>query len=176
MKVKRYVGQNMESTLQRVKEEMGRNAVILNKRKIKPGSGLMKLFKKPVYEIVAATDEISLGDGIPVKDYDDGYVALEEKLDRLKATMDTIANSITPSNKEREIPDMLAPYHSAMVKSEVDPEIIHMVMEGVKNKINLNTTYDQEYIYYRFKQEISSYFKRVETIKLVMKNRPLPCS
>lgn len=86
---------------------------------------------------MAATDEISLGDGIPVKDYDDGYVALEEKLDRLKATMDTIANSITPSNKEREIPDMLAPYHSAMVKSEVDPEIIHMVMEGVKTKSTL---------------------------------------
>ena len=166
MKVKRFIGQNMESTLQRVREEMGRNAVILNQRRIRPGSGLMKLFKKPVYEIVAATDEMGLGEGIPIKDTDDGYVALEEKLDRLKATMDTIANSITPADKDREIPEMLAPYHSAMEKSEVDPEVIHMVMEGVKNKINLNTTYDQEYIYYRFKQEISSYFKRVETIKL----------
>ncbi|HQA48590.1 MAG TPA: 50S ribosome-binding GTPase, partial [Bacillota bacterium] len=141
-------------------------AVILNQRRIRPGSGLMKLFKKPVYEIVAATDEMGLGEGIPIKDTDDGYVALEEKLDRLKATMDTIANSITPADKDREIPEMLAPYHLAMEKSEVDPEVIHMVMEGVKNKINLNTTYDQEYIYYRFKQEISSYFKRVETIQL----------
>lgn len=166
MKVKRYVGQNMESTLQKVREEMGRNAVILNKRRIRPGNWLMKLFSKPVYEIVAATDETGLGDGIPLKNSDDGYLALEEKLDRLKAAMDSIANSITPSNQDQMVPDMLAPYYSAMEKSEVDPEIIQMVMEGVKSKINLNTTYDQEYIYYRFKQEISSYFKRVETIKL----------
>ena len=80
--------------------------------------------------------------------------------------MDTIASSITPKNNEQQIPDMLAPYYTVMKDNDIDPEIIHMVMEGVKSKINLNTTYDQEYLYYKFKQEISSYFKRVETIAL----------
>ncbi|MDD2573185.1 MAG: flagellar biosynthesis protein FlhF [Bacillota bacterium] len=166
MKVKRYVGPTVEVTLDRVREEMGRNAVILNRRKIKPGKGLMRIFKKPVYEIVAAIDETEPGAGIPVQDLDDGYQALERKMDYLKATMDTIAGNLSPKDSNREIPEILSPYYTLMKDNDIDPEIIHMVMEGVKSKIDLSTTYDQEYLYYRFKQEISSYFKKVEPISL----------
>jgi flagellar biosynthesis protein FlhF len=166
MKVKRFVGPTVESTLQRVREEMGRNAVILNKRRIKPGSGIVKFFKKPVYEIVAAIDEQGPGAGVPLKDMDDGYLALEEKINSLKVTVDTIASTINAPGGSQDIPDILAPYYTVMKDNDIDPEIIHMIVEGVKNKINLNTTYDQEYLYYKFKQEISSYFKRVEPITL----------
>ncbi|NLO26470.1 MAG: AAA family ATPase [Clostridiales bacterium] len=166
MKVKRYVGSTVEDTLDRVREEMGRNAVILNRRRIKPGKGFLRIFKKPVYEIVAAIDETDSGERIPEQVLEDGYQALERKMDYLKATMESIASNLSAETQDRDIPEVLAPYYNHMKNNDVDPEIIHMVMEGVKSKIDLNTTYDQEYIYYRFKQEISSCFKKVEPLSL----------
>ncbi len=166
MKVKRYVGQTVENTLHRVKEEMGHDAVILNKRRIKPGKGIKKLFNKPVYEILAAVEELEPKAGIPMQALDDGYQGLEEKVDKLKATIDTMMRNLTPNIQDQEIPEFLSPYYSVMKDNDVDPDIIRFVMEGVKSKINLNTTYDQEYLYYKFKQEISSCFKKINTITL----------
>lgn len=166
MKVKRYVGPTIEDTLDRVREEMGRNAVILNRRKIKPGKGLLRIFKKPVYEIVAAIDDKEVGMEIPTKILNDGYAALEQKVDYLKKSMDTIVSNLSTRAEGLEIPVELAPYYSLMKDNDIDPEIIHMIMEGVKSKINLDSDYDQEYLYYRLKQEISTYFKRVKPVSL----------
>ena len=43
MKVKRYVGSTVEDTLDRVREEMGSNAEILNRSRIKPGKGILRI-------------------------------------------------------------------------------------------------------------------------------------
>ena len=165
MKVKRYVGSTVEDTLDRVREEMGRNAVILNRRRIKPGKGFLRIFKKPVYEIVAAIDETDSGERIPEQVLEDGYQALERKWITLRRPWIHCQQPVG-GNQDRDIPEVLAPYYNHMKNNDVDPEIIHMLMEGVKSKIDLYTTYDQEYIYYRFKQEISSSFKKVEPLSL----------
>jgi flagellar biosynthesis protein FlhF len=166
MKVKRYVGQSVEDTLQKIKDEMGNNAIILNKRRIKPGKGILRIFKKPVYEILAAIDEYEYKADIASQTTDGGYRVLEEKVDKLNTTIDTIINKMAPDNQE-ELPDILAPYYALMKDNDIDPEIIHFIMEGVRNKINLNTTYDQEYLYYKFKQEIAACFKKIKPIELL---------
>ena len=56
MKVKRYLVQDMNEAMIKIKNELGMDAVILNTRKIKTG-GLLKWFRKPVIEVVAAVDE-----------------------------------------------------------------------------------------------------------------------
>ncbi len=61
MKVKRYVGETAQEALQKVKSDLGRDAIILNTRKIRK-KGLMGLFAKPLIEVVATIDsDISSG-------------------------------------------------------------------------------------------------------------------
>jgi flagellar biosynthesis protein FlhF len=165
MKMKRYVGQSVEEALQRIKSEMGNNAVILNKRRIKPGKGIFKIFKKPVYEILAAIDEYEYNAGPTDKSSDNGYRGLEKKVDRLNTSIDAIINKMAPDVGD-DLPDNLASFYALMKDNDIDPEIIHFIIEGVKNKINLNTEYDKEYLYYKFKQEIAACFKKVKPIEL----------
>lgn len=56
MKVKRYIVNDMNEAMVKIKSELGIDAVILNTRKIKTG-GLFRFFKKPLLEVVAAVDE-----------------------------------------------------------------------------------------------------------------------
>lgn len=55
MKVKRYVGETAQEALQKVKTDLGRDAIILNTRKIRK-KGLMGFFTKPLVEVVATID------------------------------------------------------------------------------------------------------------------------
>lgn len=56
MNVKRYIANDVQEAMQKIKQELGRDAVILHTRKIKQ-SGLKKWFSKPLVEVVAAVDE-----------------------------------------------------------------------------------------------------------------------
>ncbi|MCK8058777.1 MULTISPECIES: flagellar biosynthesis protein FlhF [unclassified Fusibacter] len=56
MNVKRYIAKDVQEAMQKVRLEMGRDAVILHTRKIKQ-KGLKGLFTKPLVEVVAAVDE-----------------------------------------------------------------------------------------------------------------------
>jgi len=61
MKVKRYVGETAQEAMQKVKSDLGRDAIILNTRKIRK-KGLAGLFSKPLIEVVATIDnDISSG-------------------------------------------------------------------------------------------------------------------
>jgi flagellar biosynthesis protein FlhF len=55
MKVKRYVGETAQEAMQKVKSDLGRDAIILNTRKIRQ-KGLMGFFAKPLIEVVATID------------------------------------------------------------------------------------------------------------------------
>lgn len=165
MKMKRYVGPSMEDALQRVRSEMGKNAVILNKRRIKPGKGILKLFKKPVYEILAAIDEFEYSTGSEEKNIDGAYRVLEKKVDRINNSIDAIIDKISTQDNEG-LPDIFAPFHALLKDNEIDPEVISQIIEGVKNEINLNSEYDPEYLYFKFKQQIASYFKKIRPIEL----------
>lgn len=55
MKVKRYVGETAQEALQKVKSDLGRDAIILNTRKIRR-KGLAGFFSKPLIEVVATID------------------------------------------------------------------------------------------------------------------------
>ncbi len=55
MKVKRYVGETVQEAMQKVKSDLGRDAIILNTRKIRK-KGLTGFFAKPLVEVVATID------------------------------------------------------------------------------------------------------------------------
>jgi len=55
MKVKRYIGETVQDALQKVRTELGRDAIIINTRKMRK-RGLKGLFSRPIIEVVAAID------------------------------------------------------------------------------------------------------------------------
>lgn len=55
MKVKRYVGETAQEAMQKVRSDLGRDAIILNTRKIRR-KGLAGIFSKPLIEVVATID------------------------------------------------------------------------------------------------------------------------
>lgn len=58
MKIKKFQGNTETEAMLKVKEELGKEALILNIKTIKP-KGFYRFFKKPSIEITAATDEKS---------------------------------------------------------------------------------------------------------------------
>ena len=56
MKIKRYIGDSVQDAYQKVRVELGRDAVIINTRKIRR-KGIKGFFSKPVIEVVAAVDD-----------------------------------------------------------------------------------------------------------------------
>jgi flagellar biosynthesis protein FlhF len=61
VKVKRYVGETAQEAMQKVKSDLGRDAIILTTRKIRR-KGLTGFFMKPLIEVVATIDnDISTG-------------------------------------------------------------------------------------------------------------------
>ena len=55
MKVKRYVGETAQEAMQKVRSDLGRDAIILNTRKIRR-KGIAGIFSKPLIEVVATID------------------------------------------------------------------------------------------------------------------------
>jgi flagellar biosynthesis protein FlhF len=55
MRIKRYEGSDIQEVLQRIKSELGRDAVILHSQRLRKG-GFLGLGAKLRYEVLAATD------------------------------------------------------------------------------------------------------------------------
>lgn len=56
MQIKRYRGADMQEALQKVKKDLGADAVILSTRQVRGGMGTFGLFGKPMLEVTAARD------------------------------------------------------------------------------------------------------------------------
>lgn len=56
MQIKRYRGTDMQEALQKVKKDLGTDAIILSTRKVRSGGGTFGLFGKPQLEVTAARD------------------------------------------------------------------------------------------------------------------------
>lgn len=59
MKIRKYQGANEKEAMLKIKEELGREALIVSVKNIKP-KGLYRLFKKPYVEVTAALDDRSI--------------------------------------------------------------------------------------------------------------------
>ena len=56
MTINKFQGKTEEEAIEKAKQEMGENVVIMNVKTIKP-KGVASLFKKTIYEVTAAKEE-----------------------------------------------------------------------------------------------------------------------
>ena len=189
MKIKRYMGKDMQEVMLKVKFDLGSNAIILNTRKIKQ-KGFLKFFNRPLVEVLAAVDETAT---IPRQDvsspkkellsrveetetvseisqqYDkkDNMFDLEMKINQIGELLQKIYSDIKPQNKtgqRSESSNILDIFENNLIANNVDrsvaAEIIGRVRNSVSNDANINEVATKIY------NEISELLGEARTIEM----------
>jgi len=141
MRVKRYIGKNTHEAIQKVKGELGNEAIILNTRFI-PKKGWFKWFAKPLVEVVAAVDELAYPDlrlsarqpDLTLFQKNFSNTVFPERLENsINAMAEMIKNLIDTSALGSKSNSFTTGEHSAfykqLVKSEVQEDISKMLIE-----------------------------------------------
>ncbi|NLC68466.1 MAG: flagellar biosynthesis protein FlhF [Clostridiaceae bacterium] len=160
MKVKRYMGNNFQEAMLKVKVEMGDDALILNTKKIRK-KGLFGIFSKPMVEILAALDESRKMDSeIQTK-----VNNMEEILKRIYLKMQNSSYTTGLNRRKSCISSytaMMELFYNNLVKNEVDEEIARAIVEDAGKKAGKDAGInDFISILYNY---ITGIFKSPETI------------
>lgn len=149
MKIRRYMGNNAQEAILKVKMDLGTDAIILNTRKVRR-KGLRNLFSKPMVEVLAAIDEYSTSRKETTKvekdsDFDKKtshkFDVLENKFANMEALLtnvfnklnsDNVASDEDPKSSADKILDL---FYSNLIKNEVDKIITEEIINKVREKI-----------------------------------------
>lgn len=160
MKIKRYEAATDQEAILKVKEDLGKDAVILNIKKIQP-KGLFKLFKKPSVEVTAAYEDRSIDtnlfqsklDALKEKpiDKNNEIESLEKKIDNIENMLNKVStkmvnyeSTLSKSNVSKYNSAELQIIYNNLLDNDVIPEVADKLLEGLQeiiqndsNKINL---------------------------------------
>lgn len=124
MKIRRYLGNNTQEAILKVKMDLGNEAIILNTRKVRR-KGLFKMFAKPMVEVLAAIDEdYGKKKEVEVKKIDERTIAaakeiqeknnfdkkeekiseLENKVSKMESLLEKIYNTVHNGENKEERP------------------------------------------------------------------------
>lgn len=163
MKIKKYTGLNEKEAMFKVREELGREALIVNVKKIKP-KGVFKFFRKPYVEVTAASDEKTVdpvveqsaeqvAPTIDLKAKDEGeldegsFIHLLRELSRKELNQEpttydasaVMASAVTKSetvklSDDKEVHEpVLTMIYEQLLENEVDEKIINELMVGLED-------------------------------------------
>lgn len=140
MRIKRYIGNNTQEAILKVKADLGADSLILNTKKVRR-KGFINLFKKPMIEVLAAVDNyqvtpdqektLSLSDR--VNDIELMLHKINKKLDDTSSiqVQDTISK-----NPEQDISSkMLKLFYNNLISSEVQIKIAEKIIEDTRTII-----------------------------------------
>lgn len=137
MKLRRYIGKDMQEAMLKVKMELGNEAIILNTKKIRQ-KGFWKFFSKPLIELLVGVDDYS-AKVVANTEKDDNSKADDKKADDKK-----VNDSKVDDTKNDTITDQEIDKH-ALTKEEKGKiielenrlngmqEVINKVYEEIKN-------------------------------------------
>ena len=135
MIIKKYVVNNMNEALTRIRYELGRDAVIISQRKLKK-SGFLGLFGSKKIEVTAAVENYSKNNNSrneeKEKQADDDY---KDSLENLKKLLNT--EMTVKKQEEKEVVEKKISEQDSL-KSEMQE------MKALLNKVIKNTTLDEE--------------------------------
>lgn len=141
MTINKYQGKTKEEAIEKAKQELGQNAVVLNVKEIKP-KGMFKVFKESVYEVTAAVEQKekfmnpltaqtqSQTQGTPSKAHDTISLAADEKID------------IAPIQSKPVVKPTVTPLEQSALMKEVKAENTN---EGLEKRLeNLSNILEQQ--------------------------------
>lgn len=130
MRVKKYIVNSMPDAMQKIKYDLGQNAIILNTKKIKTG-GFLGLFSREQIEVIAAIDYDKKAKSNPNQSVDS------------TRSLDSI-HSIESKSSTEKAND--SPVRAETVKTEVNKPVDHELMGELKDmkKIMLSMLSEKE--------------------------------
>lgn len=144
MRIKRYLAKTNKEALEKVKKELGNDAIILNTRKIKTG-GFLGFFSKPWVEILAAVDQSAAAN--PAKN---------ARLDEIEKKLYQIDNRISQYDKPT-IQHNKDEIYKKLISNEVEKHIAESLIaqaesmsgdreESIKKVINSYLKYQSGFL------------------------------
>lgn len=192
MKVKRYIVQDMNEAMIKIKSELGIDAVILNTRKIKTG-GFFKFFKKPLLEVVAAIDEPLTSTIIENPKKEVIAEKFKPEIVEKPIIQETIAKEPIPNNELQELKEMVTSlikkveniehatpvldqtpedkYIEFLNALDIQESISKKILEIVQRQININDK-NHETILNAMKVIAREYLGDIKTIDTDMLHKP----
>ena len=133
MIVKRYIVDNMQEALAKIRYELGSDAVIVSQRKIRQ-KGIMGFFKPKKLEVTAAADDKNKKNekNQPAKE-------LEKEITELKEMVETLVKTQTDNNSsETKVSRKGAKLKikEKLVESDIPEEIVDDIINITKSKIS----------------------------------------
>lgn len=134
MKVRKYVAQNMQEGLLRVKEDLGPEAVIIHSRKIRP-KGIRGFFLPPRLEITAALESYPGINGIKEKLLlAEVEKQLRDGISEIKAHIDCLASrGEFPCEYREEESEGFKNWQKKLEQQDLYPGLIQDLLEGIRN-------------------------------------------
>ena len=159
MKVKRYVGETAQEAMQKVKSDLGRDAIILNTRKIRK-KGLMGFFTKSLIEVVATIDNdiSSVGRSDKLQD------SRQSENNSMEEYNNAASNFIKELNENMQVQKNSASKNNARQQAcNDDKELIQQDFMELKNM--LSKVYDAVKVDYentKLSDKVKKYLKALE--------------
>jgi len=146
MKVKRYLVNNIQEAMVKVRAELGNEAFIISNRKVKSKKGILSFFSKSVLEVVAAVDE--LPQEKKQKAIENNRIASEreEKISKLEAKVDGMEKTLTKifeevekkpnlsSETDKNKTSLFDVFFNNIIENDVTQEIAQNVITDAKRK------------------------------------------
>ncbi|NJD02742.1 MAG: flagellar biosynthesis protein FlhF [Ruminiclostridium sp.] len=167
MKIRRYIANNNQEAILKVKMDLGNDALILNTRKVRQ-KGIFGLFSKPKVEVLAAIDEYGIrkepeNSGIEEKppnsakdtqnkinfDEKEGKITnLENKITNMEDMLQKIYRQIhvkeklpdpgQKDEKQDQAPRAVQIFYNNLIRNEVESDIARRIIDNVVAKVGDN--------------------------------------
>lgn len=130
MRIKKYVGYTTHEAMNKLKKELGSEAVILSTRTIKQ-KGLLGFFKKPMVEITAAYENSRSNKGDL---YDERLNRISYELNILKDMVQKISSEVKDNGSK--LPEQLEKYKHKLIENGVDYSIANSIFKRLNEQVN----------------------------------------
>ncbi len=135
MKVKRYVGSSEYEVMNKLKNELGSDAIILSTRTVRQ-KGFLGFFKKPLIEVVAAYEKRNSSGR---KDRsDENLLKINRELDDIKR----MVAQISVSKDDNQVHPKVKRYWIKLIENGVDSSIATSIFKRLSDQINLDNKDD----------------------------------
>ena len=132
MKVKKYVGSSEYEVMNRLKSELGSDAIILSTRTVRQ-KGLFGFFRKPLIEIIAAYEKESSANR--KSRTDENLVRINRELSDIKRM---VANINLNEQKGKQLHPKIEKYWRKLIANGVDESITTAIFKKLEEQVNLD--------------------------------------
>src|SRR6056297_3138837 len=127
MKVKKYIGDNIQDTIFKVKVDLGSDAIILETRKFTKG-GFLGFFGEEKVEVLAGLEEND----------DSKDKETKQEINNLKNMIQDLSNNVNENVSNSNVPEVLRPLQDDLKGQNVKEQYINKLIKDMSKRKDLD--------------------------------------